>query len=145
MKQVNTEDCWLFAGNTSTGGYGYICDRFGMQPAHRVVYQNMVGPIPKGLVMDHLCRVRICINPDHLEPVTDAENILRGIAPSAMNKRKTHCKRGHELSGDNLIEFRGGRHCRECARQWNAINRPWSVVKLKRAKRKQSSSEPEPR
>ena len=70
--------------------------------AHRIGYEQLVGPIPKGLELDHLCRVRHCVNPDHLEPVTHKENTLRGSCPAAVNARKTHCKRGHPLTDDNI-------------------------------------------
>jgi len=66
------------------------------------------------MTVDHLCRNTCCINPDHMEIVTLAENILRGNCPSAINSRKTHCKRGHKLSGNNLLIFSGKRQCRIC-------------------------------
>ena len=82
--------------------------------AHRVVYELVIGQIPAGLDLDHLCRNTRCVNPAHLEPVTHRENILRGIAPAAINARKTHCVAGHELALDNLIVRDGHRHCRAC-------------------------------
>ena len=94
--------------------------------AHRVAYEALIGPIPKGLCLDHLCRVRYCVNPAHLEPVTVRENVLRGISPPAVNARKRLCKNGHALSGRNLyLKTRygwPGRECRTCkrllARRW---------------------------
>jgi hypothetical protein len=83
---------------------------------HRVVYEALVKPIPVGLVLDHLCRVRHCVNPAHLEPVTQRENVLRGETAPAANKAKTHCVRGHPFSGQNLILRKSGvRECRTCA------------------------------
>lgn len=83
--------------------------------AHRVVYEQVVGPIPDGLVLDHLCRVRCCCNPDHLEPVTHIENIMRGAGTGAANAVKTHCKNGHEFTVENTYERpTGGRACRTC-------------------------------
>ena len=80
--------------------------------AHRVAYEKAYGPIPEGLVIDHLCRNGLCVNPEHLEAVTRKENILRGEGACAQNARKTHCKRGHELIPENLIERSDGR--RDC-------------------------------
>jgi hypothetical protein len=73
-----------------------------------------VGPIPEGLVIDHLCRNRGCINPTHMEPVTNAENVLRGEGPTAVNARKTHCKRGHPFDDVNTYVYAKGRACRMC-------------------------------
>ncbi len=79
---------------------------------------QLVGPIPDGLYVDHLCRTPACINPAHMELVTNGENVLRGVCPAALNARKTHCKRGHPLDGANLrILVSGGRNCRECNRE----------------------------
>lgn len=74
------------------------------RPAHVVVYEAYKGKVTDGLDLDHLCRVRHCVNPEHLEPVTRRENVLRGEGLAAINANKTHCKRGHEFSGDNLLE-----------------------------------------
>lgn len=112
--------CWNWAAHKSRDGYG----RFSLDgrpvEAHRVAYELLIGPIPDGLVIDHLCRNRRCVNPDHLEPVTNAENIRRGaVAHAARAKQmaKTHCPKGHPYSGGNLrIHPNGGRACRACAR-----------------------------
>jgi HNH endonuclease len=83
---------------------------------HRWLYERWVGPIPKALTIDHLCRNKRCVNPKHLEAVTRAENVLRGEAPSAQNARKTHCKNGHEFTPENTIWRADGRSCRSCKR-----------------------------
>lgn len=87
--------------------------------AHRVGYELYVGKIPDGLMLDHLCRNRCCVNPKHLEPVTNLENVRRGIAAQRNREIRlamTHCKRGHPLSGDNLYinPGSGQRVCRSC-------------------------------
>lgn len=110
--------CWLWTGAT-VGERGYGQARSNGKPvvAHRAVWEATVGPIAEGMTIDHLCRVRLCVNPDHLEPVTMRENILRGEGPCAVNARKLWCAKGHPLDGENLrIDHRGGRQCRLCER-----------------------------
>ena len=86
-------------------------------PAHRYAYEELVGPIPEGLQLDHLCRNRSCVNPDHLEPVTCRENLRRGETLNAANLAKTHCPAGHPYAGENLsITAKGFRECIECGR-----------------------------
>lgn len=108
--------CWLWIGNTSNTNYGmYYTDPAKRRVAHRVSYETLVGPVPDELVLDHLCRTRCCVNPDHLEPVTMAENVYRGIGPSAINLTRTHCPHGHEYSDDNThVTRRGWRVCKTC-------------------------------
>lgn len=105
--------CWEWVGYRNSRGYGYIMMiGKGNTPAHRVTYEFWVGLIPDGLEIDHLCRNPSCVNPEHLEPVTHAENMARS-APA----QQTHCKRGgHPLSGDNLYinATSGARQCRAC-------------------------------
>lgn len=86
-----------------------------MRGAHRVAYEIVKGPIPKGLQIDHLCRVPACINPNHLEAVTAQVNTLRGVSPAAQQARQTHCKRGHELNAVNMVRYGDGhRRCKTC-------------------------------
>lgn len=104
--------CWEWTGWIDADGYGGT----GKGRAHRAAWEMLVGPIPDGMVLDHLCRNSPCVNPDHLEVVTVRENTMRGRAPSAQNARKAYCKRGHELSGRNLSlrESPNGRMYRRC-------------------------------
>lgn len=107
-------DHWLWRGEVDRGGYGHVRHRGPRRLVHRVVYELFVGPIPHGLTLDHLCRIRHCTNPEHLEPVTMTENLHRGVSPSAINFRTIFCKRGHLLQGDNVRVYRGRRHCLVC-------------------------------
>jgi hypothetical protein len=105
--------CWLWAGYVNERGYARLTYRGKIYRAHRFSYEAFVGEIPEGLVLDHLCRERSCVNPEHLEAVTNKENILRGVGPSAKNAKKTHCPRGHEYA---YTDKTGSRVCRECER-----------------------------
>lgn len=110
------EGCWIWGGYRNDVGYGQLrhCGR--TYYAHRFSYELHKGEIPNGLDLDHLCRVRCCVNPDHLEAVTRKENLRRGLHISGQAK-KTHCTRGHEYSGANLYRRPGGgRDCKACMR-----------------------------
>lgn len=109
--------CWFWTGFQMPNGYGkFPFSRSRNVLAHRWVYDALVGPIPRGLTLDHLCRVRHCVNPTHLEPVTQHENTLRGESIQAQRARQTHCTYGHPFDETNTYRDRKGRHCRTCAK-----------------------------
>lgn len=106
-KVDKTGDCWKWTSRLDHGGYGVYRRRIDRREyawrAHRVAYELVVGPIPAGLVIDHLCRVRDCVNPDHMEPVTHEENLHRGAGhPTATRLNPpAHCRNGHEFTPAN--------------------------------------------
>lgn len=109
-------DCWEWTGAMTRKGYGIAYFDGSQTMAHRAIWETLVGPIPDGLQIDHLCRNKGCVNPDHLEPVTGAVNLERGIN---WNRQKTHCPHGHPYSGSNLKwDRRGRRTCRACQNGW---------------------------
>ena len=109
-------ECWLWIGAKMPNGYGSFGATAGTKGtvyAHRYAYTLLVGPIPEGLWIDHLCRIRLCVNPAHLEPVTPRENLMRGNGPAAINARKEHCPQGHPYDEANT-EYVISRRCRTC-------------------------------
>lgn len=105
--------CWLWTAQIKRDGYGRLRDGYRMRLAHRISYELFIGPVPEETI-DHLCRNRACVNPDHLESVTMRVNILRGFGIAMLHKRQTHCKNGHPFDGENTYMWHGYRHCRAC-------------------------------
>lgn len=102
--------CWLWQGSVGSTGYG----TFRALAAHRYAYEVTVGPIPAGLVLDHACKVPRCVRPDHLEPVTQSENLRRGVGFPARQASQTHCIHGHAFDEANTYQWRGHRLCKTC-------------------------------
>lgn len=111
-----TDSCWFWEGPKATNGYGLFSCKKVRYGAHRLSYMIYVGIIPSGLVIDHLCRNRDCINPAHLEPVTQRENLLRSpLTLNGIGFAKTHCHKGHIFDVENTyIRAEGKRDCRKC-------------------------------
>ncbi len=122
-KVKKTDSCWLWTANKIGKGYGLFWVGPTMKDftvAHRFAYELLVGPIPEGLTLDHLCKVKHCVNPAHLEPVTNRENVLRSDGITALSARQTHCKYGHPFSAENTyFRSEGGRKCRICIKRQN--------------------------
>jgi hypothetical protein len=121
------DECWIWRGTTNADGYGAIRIKNARLPAHRFVYEVMVGPIPDGLHLDHVwargCTSRSCVNPAHLEPVTLVENVMRGNGVGAVNARKTTCPQGHEYDKVWVDAIgRASRQCSTCQREWARRN-----------------------
>jgi hypothetical protein len=107
-------DCWLWTGTTNGTGYAKVYANGRLRVVHELIWELANGPKPAGMDLDHLCEVKHCINPDHLEPVTRQENLRRA---SKGNFRKTHCPKGHEYTTDNILpNKRGKRNCKTCHR-----------------------------
>lgn len=127
-----TGDCWEWTGKRNRDGYGEHCFGGRSHRAHRRSWELLVGPIPDDLTLDHRCRVRHCVNPDHLEVVTQAVQVERRAfnGGGAYQRAKTHCKHGHPFDEANTYVYANGRRsCRACNRK-HAVRRYWKLKEL---------------
>lgn len=112
-----TDTCWLWMAHRDRDGYGRIQVRGKTLGAHRLAYEIFVGPIPQGLTIDHLCRIRHCVNPHHLDAVTLKVNVERGLS-FRTSRHLTHCPHGHPYDSENTyINKKGRKVCRTCKRE----------------------------
>lgn len=109
--------CWLWTASLDGKGYGKIGVKGKLLQAHRLSYEMVLGAIPDGLVLDHLCRIRHCVNPGHLEPVTQRVNLLRGQTLTAKEVQVTHCPQDHPYDEANTYQYGNNRKCRACRRE----------------------------
>jgi hypothetical protein len=121
-KVLKTDKCWLWTAGISSNGYGSAWFRGRHYRAHRLAYVEAKGTIPEGLELDHLCRNRLCVNPDHMEPVTHRENILRGESFIAKNAKRQRCIRGHKFS-KRIVKGQEKRVCLICD---NVFKKAWA-------------------
>ena len=132
--------CWFWTEGDNGRGYGRISRNNKGHQAHRIFYELFKGPIPKGAELDHTCRVKFCVNPEHLDPVDHRTNVQRGRAGEHLTlsqKAKTHCPRGHAYEGENVVLSKaGGRSCRECRRMADRARYP---ARYQRQKERASS------
>lgn len=118
--RIEVGDCWLWTSTHTPSGYGVFRYQRRTHLVHRLIWETLVGAIPPGMHIDHLCRVRDCLNPDHLQPVTPAENNrrtvkgARGLESGRQQRARTHCKHGHEFNERNTYWYAGHRECRIC-------------------------------
>lgn len=127
---IDENGCWNWLAAKTSDGYGLFWGDGYMTTSHKFAYERLVKKVGDEMTIDHLCRNRLCANPSHVEEVTRGENVLRGFSPSSVNKRKTHCKRGHELSGENVYVRAKvkKRMCKVCRRLLDAIGQRISRV-----------------
>lgn len=129
-KVRKTDQCWEWTSATTSAGYGAFYLNGQSSLAHRFSYEDAKGSVPKGLELDHLCQNKVCVNPDHLEPVTHQENIRRGM----LTKRSKVCRKcGADLTNpNNLYKPFGanGRRCKQCLK--DAVNQRYLTSKLKK-------------
>lgn len=137
VKKISAQysGCWEWTASCNQKGYGnfYYCRCVGK--AHRFAWEQAHGPVPDGMVLDHICKNRKCVNPKHLRTVTNRDNVLHNSeSVIARNAKKTHCKHGHEFTTENtIVRSSGGRDCLICKRErdkkrWNAKFGSWGLT-----------------
>lgn len=116
LKVSKTHSCWNWMGCRNALGYGFFYTNKHTVSAHRFSYELLKDKIPKNMIIDHLCRNRSCVNPEHMEVVTQRENVLRGLTIPAINSKKTQCVHGHSYTPQNTFyrKVSGKRECRTC-------------------------------
>lgn len=114
---VTESGCWVWLGSSTQAGYGVMWNGEHNTSAHRIAHEVFIGPIEDGHTVDHLCRVRCCVNPDHLESVPHSVNLQRGETLNAKEVRVTHCPSGHAYTDVNTNRWGGMRRCRVCDRE----------------------------
>ncbi len=124
--------CWLWIAARDGNGYGCLWDGRRVRPAHILSFEAFRGSVPAGTELDHTCRTLCCVNPDHLEPVSHRENVLRGAGLTAKYAKRTHCKNGHEFTEMATRPGRMGRRCRACESLYarNYIRRKKAAAQL---------------
>lgn len=145
-KVDKTEACWNWTACLDPQGYGRYNHNRKTKLSHRLAYEEIVGPIPDGLHLDHLCKNRRCLNPEHLEPVTPQENLRRSSVLEA-KAAITHCPHGHEYTAENThINTNGARSCRACrrghVRRWHQARPDYQAAwaRAKTQKRKHATT-----
>ena len=113
-KIIRKGNCWIWTGNKNDKGYGRFSLNGKPDRAHRIAWRHYHGAIPKKMVIDHICRVRSCVFPGHMEVVSLKENILRGAGITAVYVKRIYCKRGHKLGGENIVTGSLNRQCYKC-------------------------------
>lgn len=117
-----SDECWIWTGAKDRKGYGNFCVAVGKtNKAHIFSYYLHKGPVPKGLQVDHECNNPSCVNPDHLQLLTGKKNNEKSTSPSAINKRKSHCKYGHMYTRESTRFERGRRICKICEKEKGRI------------------------
>ena len=115
---ITKSGCWEWTGYLDKDGYGTFWSRNVTLGAHRFAFEYYYGAICPDLTINHLCRNRRCVNPEHLEQITNKENVLKGVGLTAINARKTHCMRGHEFTPENTYSYSNQRICKICVSQY---------------------------